>query len=50
MDDTLNFGKDQKEHYTKLTAALQRNQPTGVAVTYKEICGNNLDFLRSHHK
>lgn len=50
MDCTLNFGKDQKEYATKLTAALQRNQPTGVAITYKEICGNNLDFLRSHHE
>ena len=28
-DDILIFGKDQKEHDTRLTAALERIQPAG---------------------
>ena len=39
MDYTLNVGKDQKEHDTKFTAALQRIQPTGVAILYKRYVG-----------
>ena len=50
MDDTLNFVKDHKEYDTQLTTALQRIQPTGVAFSYKEICGNILNFLRLHHE
>ena len=50
MEYTLNFGKHQKEHDTKLTAALQRIQPTDVVIAYKEICENNLDFLRLYHE
>ena len=37
MDDILIFGKDQKEHNTRLTAALERIQAAGVTLN-KDKC------------
>ena len=37
MDDILIFGKDQKEHDTRLTAALERIQAAGVILN-KDKC------------
>ena len=47
MDDILIFGKDQKEHDTRLTAALERIQAAGVTLN-KDKCEFNkmsLTFL-----
>ena len=51
MDDILIFGKDQKEHDTRLTAALEKIQAAGVTLN-KDKCEFNktsLTFPRSHH-
>ena len=44
MDDILIFGKDQNEHDTQLTAALERIQAAGVTLN-KEKCEFNKTFL-----
>ena len=44
MDDILIFGKDQKEHDTRLTAALERIQAAGVTLN-KDKCEFNKTSL-----
>ena len=44
MDDILIFGKDQNEHDTRLTAALERIQAAGVTLN-KEKCEFNKTSL-----
>ena len=44
MDDILTFGKDQKEHDTRLTAALEKIQAAGVTLN-KDKCEFNKTSL-----
>ena len=44
MDDILIFGKDQKEHDTRLTTALEKIQAAGVTLN-KEKCEFNKTSL-----
>ena len=44
MDDILIFGKDQKEHDTRLTAALEKIQAAGVTLS-KDKCEFNKTSL-----
>ena len=44
MDDILIFWKDQKEHNTRLTAALEKIQAAGVTLN-KDKCQTSVTFL-----
>ena len=52
MDDILIFGKDQKEHDTRLTATLEKIQAAGLTLNIDECEFNKtlLTFLRRSHQ
>ena len=47
MDDILIFGKDQKEHDTRLTAALERIQAAGVTFNKDKCEFNKMSLIIS---